>query len=104
MENNTQEAQQKEMEKKIHEWAKCYANEKGWRLNTNEKQLNAVIRGLARNWVKHGEKYCPCRVRSGDPHIDKEIICPCIYHKDEVANDGHCHCHLFFKDMPESAE
>jgi ferredoxin-thioredoxin reductase catalytic chain len=98
------EAQQKEMEGKILEWAKSYANERGWKLNPDKKQLGAVIRGLARNWLKHGEKYCPCRVRSGDAQIDREIICPCIYHEDEVNNGGQCHCRLFFRETSETSE
>nr|WP_269850493.1 ferredoxin-thioredoxin reductase catalytic domain-containing protein [Methanosarcina horonobensis] len=27
----------------------------------------------------------------------KKIVCPCIYHKDEIEKDGNCHCELFFK-------
>ena len=92
----------KEQEKKIQEnirsWAEEYAVENNWVLNSDETQLNAVIRGLARNKIRHGERYCPCRIRSGDPNIDREIICPCIYHKDEVKNDGNCHCYLFFNN------
>jgi ferredoxin-thioredoxin reductase catalytic subunit len=71
-------------------------------LNPDKKVLNTVIRGLARNKKKHGEQYCPCRLRSGDVEKDRAIICPCIYHKDEIANDGHCHCQLYYrKDAAE---
>ena len=45
---------------------------------------------------KHGERYCPCRIRSGDTEKDRLIICPCAYHEDEIENEGHCHCNLFF--------
>ncbi len=48
--------------------AKVYAKEKGFILNVDEKQLDAVLRGLARNKERFGgEAYCPCRLRSGDP-------------------------------------
>jgi len=67
-------------------------------LNRDETQLSAVIRGLARNLTRHGERYCPCRLRSGKPEEDQKIICPCIYHQDEIADDGSCHCNLFFKN------
>ena len=40
---------------------------------------------------------CPCRIRSGDKEKDKAIICPCIYHRDEIAKDGHCHCQLYYR-------
>ncbi|PKL58228.1 MAG: ferredoxin:thioredoxin reductase, partial [Methanomicrobiales archaeon HGW-Methanomicrobiales-5] len=23
---------------------------------------------------------------------------PCVYHKEEVAKQGHCHCNLYFKE------
>jgi ferredoxin-thioredoxin reductase catalytic chain len=89
---------QERLEEEIYVWAKDYAEEHGWSLNQIEKQLKAVIRGLARNYLRHGERYCPCRIRSGDPETDKEIICPCIYHEDELSMQGHCHCNLFFDD------
>jgi ferredoxin-thioredoxin reductase catalytic chain len=50
----------------ILSWVKVYAEKEGLALNTDERQLNAVIRGLVRNRLKHGEKYCPCRIRSGN--------------------------------------
>ena len=78
-------------------WADSYARKEGFTLNTDEKQLSTVIRGLVRNRTKFGKQYCPCRLRSGDEEKDKNIICPCIYHKDEIATRGQCHCNLFFK-------
>ncbi|MBI5554435.1 MAG: hypothetical protein HY920_01100 [Elusimicrobia bacterium] len=41
-------------------------------------------------------QYCPCRPISGNQEEDKQKICPCKWHKDEIAADGHCHCQLFF--------
>jgi ferredoxin-thioredoxin reductase catalytic subunit len=83
-------------------WAKGYAQKHGWSLNADEKQLATVIRGLVRNKTKFGHPYCPCRLRSGDEEKDRAIECPCVYHKEEVANQGHCHCHLYFKEPQES--
>jgi len=77
--------------------AKVYAKEKGFVLNVDEKQLNTVLRGLARNKERFGEAYCPCRLRSGDPEKDRAIVCPCIYHEEEIEEQGLCHCRLFFK-------
>ena len=73
-------------------------------LNPDQEVLAAVIRGLARNEQKFGERYCPCRLRSKDVEKDRAIICPCIYHRDEIAKDGHCHCQLYYrKDAAELA-
>jgi ferredoxin-thioredoxin reductase catalytic subunit len=80
----------------ILSWVRKYAEEKGLALNMDNRQLTAVIRGLARNRLKHGERYCPCRIRSGDPEKDRLIICPCAYHEEEIEGEGHCHCNLFF--------
>ncbi len=64
--------------------------------------LDTVISGLARNEKKFGERYCPCRLRSGDEKKDRAIICPCIFHRDEIAKAGHCHCQLYYrKDVEE---
>ncbi|MDO9326266.1 MAG: ferredoxin-thioredoxin reductase catalytic domain-containing protein [Methanoregula sp.] len=79
-------------------WANGYAHKNGWTLNTDEKQLMTVIKGLVRNKTKFSRPYCPCRIRSGDEEKDRAIECPCIYHKEEVARLGHCHCHLYFKE------
>jgi ferredoxin-thioredoxin reductase catalytic subunit len=81
----------------ILSWVRKYAEEKGLALNMDNRQLTAVIRGLVRNRLKHGERYCPCRIRSGDPDTDRLIICPCSYHEEEIAGEGHCHCNLFFR-------
>lgn len=78
-------------------WVGEYARSKGLALNPDDRQLAAVIRGLVRNRLKHGEKYCPCRIRSGDPAKDRLIICPCVHQEEEIASEGHCHCNLFFR-------
>ena len=85
------------VEDEMLKWVKAYAQKQGWSLNEDPKQLGTVIRGLIRNKSKFGRPYCPCRLRSGDEEKDRSIECPCVYHKDEIANMGHCHCNLFFK-------
>jgi ferredoxin-thioredoxin reductase catalytic chain len=83
-------------EKEMLRWARKYAKEKGWILNPDKDKLRIVIRGLARNRKRFGERYCPCRIRSGDPEKDRAIICPCVYHEGEVEKEGQCHCRLYF--------
>ena len=93
-----------ELEKEILEWAKKDAKEQGWVLNPDEKKLGIVIRGLARNRRKYGEAYCPCRLRTGDAEKDAMIVCPCVYHKDEIEAQGSCHCCLYFRPRAEKSE
>jgi ferredoxin-thioredoxin reductase catalytic subunit len=87
-----------EDEKEILAWATEYAKAHGYRLSSEEKRLDGVIRGLARNKQRFGSRYCPCRIRSGDVEKDKSIVCPCIYHEQEIKDQGSCHCNLFFSE------
>jgi len=91
-------AEEQALYDEILSWVGEYARDKGLALNPDDRQLRAVIRGLVRNRLKHGEKYCPCRIRSGDPEKDRLIICPCSYHEEEIEGEGHCHCNLFFRN------
>lgn len=85
-----------EREEEVRSWAEKYAADNGWILNPDEKQQTAVIKGLARNTERFGAAYCPCRIRSGDTEKDKQIICPCIFHRDELDQAGHCTCNFFY--------
>ena len=73
------------------------AAQRGWVLNENKDIADSVIEGLARNKIIHGKRYCPCRIVSVDPEVNKANICPCKASEEDVARDGHCHCYLFFK-------
>ena len=74
-----------------------YAEANGFHLNPDEKTVERIINGLLNNEEKHGQMYCPCRRISGDKEEDAKKICPCIWHKDEIKNGGHCLCRLYFK-------
>lgn len=86
-----------EEEKKILESVMKYAKEHGYLLNPDDKKLENVIKGIARNKLRFGEQYCPCRIRSGDKEKDRLIVCPCIFHEEEIKDLGSCHCNLYFK-------
>ena len=77
--------------------AKDYAEKKELKLNSNEKILNGIIKALMRNKEFKGEAYCPCRIVTEDKEKDKDIICPCVFHRGEIEIQGHCKCNLFFK-------
>jgi ferredoxin-thioredoxin reductase catalytic subunit len=87
-------------EEEMLAWARDEAERCGYRLNPDERQLGAVIRGLARNRERFGARYCPCRIRSGDPDRDAAIVCPCVHRDEEVAGEGRCHCNLFLAPEP----
>jgi carbon-monoxide dehydrogenase catalytic subunit len=83
-------------EKEILEFSMDYAKKAGFKLNSDKKQLKYVIRGLKKNEDKYGFRFCPCRIVTGNFDEDRIIICPCIYHKQEIKDMGHCLCRLFF--------
>jgi len=95
---NTDDAKRLEEEKSLaRKFAEGYALKAGYMLNPDEKVRETVIEGLARNKIRYGYRYCPCRRVEGNYEVDKYKICPCKWHKEEIARDGHCHCTLFFK-------
>ena len=74
-----------------------YAKKNGFKLNSNKKIVEGVVKGIIKNEEKFGKKYCPCRRVQEIPEQDKKIICPCIYHKEEIKKQGYCHCFLFVR-------
>ncbi len=88
---------QEQEKEKVRKFARRYCELSGYKLNPDMKMAEIVIEGLAKNRVNKGFQYCPCRPLTGDPEQDKLKICPCKWHKDEIAADGHCHCQLFYK-------
>lgn len=75
----------------------AYAKEKGFRLNPKREVVEGIVRGLLAREKQFGEKYCPCRRVTGNKEEDRKIICPCIYHLDEIRAQGYCTCRLFVK-------
>ncbi|MCX6764799.1 MAG: thioredoxin [Candidatus Nealsonbacteria bacterium] len=90
------EDKQKKIEEMIKEYSE-YAQNNGFQLNPDRKNVERVINGLLENEKKNGKKYCPCRRLSKNKEEDSKKICPCAYHKDEIAKDGRCFCGLFIK-------
>jgi len=80
---------------KLRQVSKRYAESQGFMLNPDEEIVTFIIQGLLRNEEKFGYRYCPCRAVTVDKEQDRKIICPCIYHKDEIKSMGHCNCGLF---------
>jgi ferredoxin-thioredoxin reductase catalytic subunit len=38
---------------------------------------------------------CPCRLAANDREADKDIMCPCAYREQDVAEYGSCYCNLY---------
>lgn len=93
---NIQEPTKEEIEAVIRE-SQEYAEKNGFQLNPNRAVQERIAKGLLVNEKKYGHRYCPCRRITGNPEEDKDKICPCKWHKDEIAQNGLCHCGLFAK-------
>ncbi len=83
--------------KKLIEEYKQHAERNGFKLNPDEKVVEHLIKALIENEEKFGKKYCPCRKIHRE-----EVVCPCVYHKEEIKKQGHCHCFLFVSKNEEN--
>ena len=75
----------------------AYAQSQGFLVNPDRQRVENIVKALLKKEELQGDKYCPCRVVTGDKQEDKKIVCPCVYHKDEIEQMGHCLCWLFVK-------
>ncbi len=80
---------------KIRKMLTEYVAHSSYKLNPDTKIIDRVVKGLVMRKVKFGYAYCPCRLVTGDKERDKNIICPCVYHGEEIDRNGECHCNLF---------
>jgi len=82
-------------EEELKKVSERYADSQKFKLNPDKKIVESIIKGLLANEKKFGYRYCPCRAVIGNKEMDRKIICPCVFHKDEIKRMGHCLCGLF---------
>ena len=85
--------------KEVIKDCKDYATGQGFSLNSNERIVEAVVKGLLEREEKFGQRYCPCRRITNRAEEDQKIVCPCAFHLAEIEKDGQCLCRLFVKKM-----
>lgn len=71
------------------------AEKNGWSVQPDQELLKDVLDGLVKNRDRYGALLCPCRDSWGDKDLDRDIICPCIYAKEDIQEFGRCYCALF---------
>ena len=81
---------------------KSIANEKNLVFNPDPARAQKVIGLMTENFETVGEYVCPCKQTHHPPIKGKDVLCPCSDMMNEIAQDGHCHCRLFY--TPEAAE
>ena len=75
----------------------AYAEKNGFKLNPDKKVIERLVNGLLENEKKYGARYCPCRRVTGNKEEDRPKICPCQFMRNEIEEQGHCLCGLFFR-------
>lgn len=83
--------------KKHDRWIKKYALTKGYSINPHWMFYTNLKIWLVESEKLFGKRYCPCFEPSGDPDLDRKLICPCVFMDEEIARHGTCHCTLFGK-------
>ncbi|MDR0362340.1 MAG: ferredoxin:thioredoxin reductase [Planctomycetota bacterium] len=73
----------------------AHLEDRDFGFNPEPGVVDEILGAMIKRREKFGEYYCPCRVVSGDKERDAKIICPCVYHVEEIAERGFCHCRLF---------
>ena len=71
------------------------ANKSGYLLNPDDEITLGLIDGLVTNQARYGDEVCPCRLYKGTMQDNLDIICPCYYRDDDLAEHGACFCGLY---------
>ncbi|MBW2593158.1 MAG: ferredoxin:thioredoxin reductase [Deltaproteobacteria bacterium] len=80
---------------KLYENLKKVQEPKGYYFNRNMDTVMELLEALLVNKERYGYMACPCRLACGDRDSDRDIICPCVYRKPDVAEYGSCYCNLY---------
>ena len=79
----------------LYQMLKKVNEPKGYYLNGDKEKTYELLRGLLTNKARYGYMACPCRLASGTRESDADIICPCVYREEDVAEYGSCFCSLY---------
>jgi ferredoxin-thioredoxin reductase catalytic subunit/rubredoxin len=74
------------------------ANERGYFLNPDMELTMNLVEGLVTNKQRYGEEICPCRLMKGTMEDNLDIICPCDYRDQDLAEYGSCFCGLYVSE------
>ena len=71
---------------------------KGYYLNADREFCIGTAESLIANKERYGYMCCPCRLASDDRKVDSDIICPCVYRDDDIAEFGACMCSFYVSE------
>jgi ferredoxin-thioredoxin reductase catalytic subunit len=82
----------------IDSWRDFTSKADAYDLTDDEEMYLGLAEGVLENQKNHDLKYCPCRMKTGDPLEDLNLICPCHFEIQSVYKEnGECWCGLFVK-------
>jgi ferredoxin-thioredoxin reductase catalytic chain len=68
------------------------------RLTDRQDEIDLLSMGVIDNLSSKGQRYCPCRITTGDRTKDLNLICPCNFTRQQTYKEqGDCWCSLFIK-------
>ncbi|MEW6187111.1 MAG: ferredoxin-thioredoxin reductase catalytic domain-containing protein [Thermodesulfobacteriota bacterium] len=82
-------------EQELYEQLKKVQEPKGYFFNKDQDRVSDLLSALLLNKGRYGYMCCPCRLASGDRKQDQDILCPCQYRTQDVAEYGSCYCNLY---------
>jgi len=89
---------------RLYQRLKDDAESAGYHLNSDRQFVMGVVRGLLTNEERFGYMACPCRLPSGKREEDLDIICPCDYRDQDLAEFGACYCALYVSERVARGE
>lgn len=81
--------------KEYYERMKKVQEPKGYYFNNDTQRVFELLEALLFNKERYGYMACPCRLALGDRENDRDIICPCTYSVEDIAEFGSCYCSLY---------
>jgi len=79
----------------LYEQLKKIQEPRGYFFNKDKQYVLELLAALITNKDRYGYMACPCRLASNDRNHDKDIVCPCVYRSEDVAQFGSCYCNLY---------
>lgn len=79
----------------LYEMLKKTQEAKGFFFNRDRARVLDILQDLLVNRQRYGYMSCPCRLASGNRDEDADILCPCVYREQDVAEFGSCYCNLY---------
>ncbi len=67
----------------------------GYKLHPDEEFCKNLVAGILKNEKRYGIEACPCRLVRGEAKDNLDIVCPCYYRDEDLAQYGACFCALY---------